>query len=189
MVNYNYWAALRQSLIVIKNDMLIWYSGNQSPVDLCTPTFNLPQQMGWPKNPPKDIHHEQRCETAGRHPLSCVDNIKIISLKMLVILMHSSTILLIYIRSGLSAIFEAVVEVFWPRRCAPWPKISSDHQWCAHLLLSPSTHRHGALASLCCHFRMFVPLLHPLLLRACLFLVGCCVSFLFHWPPKSTIMF
>ena len=23
MVNYNYWAALRQSLIVIKNDMLI----------------------------------------------------------------------------------------------------------------------------------------------------------------------
>jgi hypothetical protein len=41
--------------------------------------------------------------------------------------------------------------------------------------LSPSTCRRGALASLC-HSPTFVPLLHLLLLCACPFLVGCCVS-------------
>ncbi len=34
----------------------------------------------------------------------------------------------------------------------------------------------GKFASLCCHTPTFIPLLHPLLLRACLFLIGCCVS-------------
>ncbi len=41
-VNYNYWATLHQSLIVIKDDC--WFSGNQSMVDLHTPAFNLSQQ-------------------------------------------------------------------------------------------------------------------------------------------------
>ncbi len=102
--------------------------------------------------------------------------------------MHGSTILLIYISSGSPAIFEAIVAVFWPRRYAPWSKILSNHQWCACLLLSPSTCRCGALASFCCHSPTFVPLLHPLLLHACLFLVACCVSLLFHRLLKSTIM-
>ncbi len=52
---------------------------------------------------------------------------KNISLKILIILTCSLTILLIYIRSGLPAIFEAFATVLWPQRCAPWPKISSDH--------------------------------------------------------------
>ena len=118
-------------------------------------------------------------------PLSCRLQI-FISLKILVILMRGSTILLIYIKSGLPAIFEAVVAVFRPRWCVPWPKILCNHQWCARLLLSPSTCRLGALASLRCHSPTFVLLLHPFFLRACLFLVGCCVSLLFHRPPKST---
>jgi hypothetical protein len=49
-------------------------------------------------------------------------------------------------------------------------------------------HRRGALASLCCHSPTFVPLLHPLLLCTGLFLIGCCVSPLFHQPPESTIV-
>jgi hypothetical protein len=44
-----------------------------------------------------------------------------------------------------------------------------------HCHLSPSACRRGALASLC-HSPTFVPLFHPLLLRAHPFLIGCCVS-------------
>jgi hypothetical protein len=55
-----------------------------------------------------------------------------------------------------------------------------------HCPLSPSTCRRGTLASLC-HSPMFAPLLHPLLLRARPFLVGCCVIMFDRRLPKATI--
>ena len=44
------------------------------------------------------------------------------------LLMRSATMLLIYIRFGLPAIFEAIIAVLGQQRCVPWPKISSNHQ-------------------------------------------------------------
>ena len=73
-------------------------------------------RVGWngrQKALPRAVGQDRRAP-----PLSLVDNIKFISLKILVILMRSSTILLIYTRSGLPAILKAIVAIFWPQRCA-----------------------------------------------------------------------
>ncbi len=61
----------------------------------------------------KRHRHKQQCKAAERHPISLVDIIKIYSIKILVILMHGSTILLIYIRSGSPTILDAVIVVLW----------------------------------------------------------------------------
>ena len=62
--------------------------------------------------------HEQQCKTAGRHPLSLVDNVKIILIIILLILTCASIMLVTYIRSGLPACLDAIIVVLGSWRSA-----------------------------------------------------------------------
>ena len=139
---------------------------------------------GWLKWPPKGIATSSGARPPGATPLSLVDNIKFISLKILVILMRSSTILFIlgpacplFSRPSLPYFGHSDV-----RHGQKYQAIINDLIHC-HLSCSLAC-RHGALAS-CSHPLMLDPPLCPLLASFHIFLVGCCVC---HWRPSKSMI-
>jgi len=90
------------------------------------------------------------------------------------ILLCGFIILLNYERSGPPVVFGVGISN-WCHGAQCHCPATCDHWWCAKSHhLSPSTCRHGALASLS-RSPMLVPLPHPLHILACSCLVGCCV--------------
>ncbi len=132
----------------------------------------------------KRHHRKQQFEAARRHPLSLVDNNKMYFINN-TRYFNARRNYVKYIRSGLSAILEAVVVVLESWRSAWW----SSNMWLSMMryyvvtFLPPclQTRWIGILLPLPC-----IPLLHPLLAGAQTFLVDCCV---FHWWPSYQCLF